>query len=231
MSSDTKEAILRASEKLFAKHGFKETSLRSITAAAGVNLAAVNYHFGSKDALIEALLADRLRPMNRDRLQRLDALRKAHPNGDIPVDQLIRAFVAPALDLSRDTEQGGAVFVRLLGRTYIEPSANIQNALRELYDPVIQRFRPAFSAALPELPEDELYWRLHFVVGLLAYLMSGSNMMRLIASSHLSEAPDSEQLIERLISFAGAGMRAPLGAAPAGAQRSKRWRDDYEFKQ
>jgi len=221
MSLDTKEAILRASEKLFSQQGFKETSLRSITAEAGVNLAAVNYHFGSKDALIDALLAHRLRPMNRDRLQRLEALRAAHPDGAIPLDKLIRAFVAPALDLSRNTQQGGAVFVRLLGRTYIEPSAKIQDALRELYDPVIQRFRPAFAAALPELPEGELYWRLHFVVGLLAYLMSGSDMMRLIASSRLNEARDSEQLIERLIAFASAGMLAPLGAAPTSEEHTE----------
>lgn len=221
MSLDTKESILRASEKLFAQQGFKQTSLRSITTEAGVNLAAVNYHFGSKDALIEALLAHRLRPMNQERLLRLDQLEQQYGAEAISVEELVRAFVAPALELSRDTDKGGDVFVRLLGRTYIEPSTKLHDSLRTLYEPVIERFRPAFAAALPGLPVDELYWRLHFVVGLLAYLMSGSDMMRLIATCRLNGPDDTDVLIERLIVFASEGMRARGANDPAPPPSSK----------
>lgn len=210
MTVDTKEQILQAAEKLFSEQGFKSTSLRAITALAGVNLAAVNYHFGSKNALVEAVFSRRLLPMNEERLRRLQLLSERPEKGVACLEGLIRAFVGPALELSRDTEKGGAVFIRLLGRTYTEPSGDLHDALRGMYEPVIERFRPAFAEALPDLPDEELYWRLHFLVGLLAYLMAGSDMMRLIASCRMAEPHDTDLLIERLVAFAVEGMRAPI---------------------
>jgi len=209
MGSDTKNIILDAAEALFAGEGFANTSLRAITAAAGANLASVNYHFGSKDALIEAVFARRLRPMNRERIRRLEALEDEY-GGAAPLDGLIEAFVGPALELSRDTERGGARFVRLLGRSYTEPSPSLQARVRGMHEEVIGRFKSAFGRALPELPSDELYWRLHFMVGLLAYCMAGTDMMRLIASCRLADSLDADVLKERLVSFLVAGMCAPL---------------------
>jgi AcrR family transcriptional regulator len=207
MGRDTREAVLEAAERLFAENGFRRTTLRAITRAAGVNLAAVNYHFGSKQALVEAVFARRIRPMNQERLRRLAAWESA---GDGDLEGLIDAFAGPPLELA--TRPGGAVFVRLLGRSYTEPDERLQAALRDLYEPVIERFKQAFARALPELPAPELYWRLHFLVGLLAYLMSGADFMRLIASCRLCDPLDTESLKARLRGFVAAGLRAPAPA-------------------
>lgn len=181
--------------------------MRSITNAAGVNLAAINYHFGSKDGLVKAIFARRLAPMNAERLRRLRVLQREYDT--IPLNELIGAFISPALELSRDAQGGGARFIRLLGRSYTEPSEPLQDAVRGMYQQVIESFKPAFASALPGLDREELYWRLHFLVGTLAYCMAGSDMMRLIATSRLPDDQEHEQLVQRLTAFLTAGMQAP----------------------
>lgn len=208
MTRSTKDRILDVAEKLFAKNGFGATSMRAITNEAKVNLAAINYHFGSKDGLVQAIFARRLVPMNEERLRRLRALEQEYGR-QIPLHALVYAFVAPALELSRDKQGGGTRVISLLGRSYTEPSDPLHESVRTMYQEVIDRFKPAFADALPGLDREEIYWRLHFLVGTLAYCMSGANMMGLIATSHLSEDPEQEQLIQRLTAFLTAGMQAP----------------------
>ena len=206
---DTKQRILDAAETLFAHQGFAHTSMRAITAFAGVNLAAINYHFGSKDSLVEAVFARRLMPMNQMRLAELAALEQRYDK-QIPLPELIRAFIVPALTLSRDKQQGGALFIKLLGQSYTDASETLQRSVRNLHKPLIDRFKQSFSLTLPQLPRSDLYWRMHFMVGLLAYCMAGSDMMRLIASCQVCDPDDSESLIQRLVAFLQAGLLAPL---------------------
>jgi hypothetical protein len=85
----------------------------------------------------------------------------------------------------------------------------LQESVRAMYQEVIESFKPAFAAALPGLGREELYWRLHFLVGTLAYCMAGSDIMRLIAASRLSEDAEHEQLVRRLTAFLTAGLQAP----------------------
>ncbi|MDH3715417.1 MAG: TetR family transcriptional regulator [Gammaproteobacteria bacterium] len=212
MKRSTKQAILDAAEELFADYGFAATSLRAITAAAQVNLAAVNYHFGSKEALIDAVFARRVEPMNRARLEALHELQTAFVDAIVPLDRLIAAFVEPALALSHDRTLGGQRFVRLLGRSLTEPAGAVHDSLRGRYVEVSEQFKSAFARTLPELPAVELYWRMHFMVGLLAYLMAGVDIMRLIASSRMSAHSEYDAVLPRLVSFIEAGMRAPVNA-------------------
>ena len=219
MGSETKQIIMDVAEALFATHGYEGTSLRMITQQAGVNLAAVNYHFGSKAALMEAIYERRIRPMNAERLRRLDELEARHGDGQrLPLEPLVEAFIAPALRLSR--EGRGNHFITLLGRSYLESSPTLHAQVRRLFDGVAERFRQAFARALPELPSAELYWRLHFMVGVLAYCMTGTEMMRLIASSRMEASDDPDELITRLVAFISHGLAAPaspvvaVGAAP-----------------
>ena len=200
----TRDRILDIAERLFAEQGLGRTSLREITSAAGVNVAAVHYHFGSKEALVRAIFERRLKPMNAERLRRLDTLETRH--NPVPLADIVRAFVVPPLELSRDRTHGGEHFIRLLGRTYTEPTPSLQEHVRALYEPISERFQTAFRSALPETDSTELYWRLHFMVGTLAFCMSGPNTMRLIASSHLSESGDMPALVEHLIRFLVGGL-------------------------
>lgn len=203
----TKQRILEAAEQSFAESGIAATSLRHITARAGVNLAAVNYHFGSRDALIEAVYERRLQPLNAERLERLERLERRAGGKPLPLGEIIRAFIEPVLRISRDPALGGPLFVRLLGQSYTETSARFERFFTGQYRVVLERFAAALSRSLPHLEPEELYWRLHFMIGATAYTIADSYLLRLIAGSEHVE--DVELTIARLEPFLIAGFRAP----------------------
>src|ERR1700694_3586981 len=138
----TKDRILDAAEKLFSDNGFEATSLRDITTTAQVNLAAVNYHFQSKDSLIESVIARRIEPINRKRLEMLDAA------GENPgVEQILTAFLTPLLDLEIEC------VLPLMGRILSNPGQFVERVYKRHLSVVGQRFRAALAQALPHLPE------------------------------------------------------------------------------
>lgn len=221
-TGDTKSRILDAAEELFMEHGFEATSLRLITTAAAVNLAAVNYHFGSKEELFQAVLTRRLDPMNQDRLQLLAAYEAdtagKSGKGALTCEKIISAMFIPALKLARDHEQGGKNFLRLLGRAYADPAPFIREFLSNQYAEMITRFRAAFGRALPHLPREEVSWRLHFVMGALSYTLAGTDALKMIAQFHPEEVNNDELLLKRLAPFLAAGLRAPLHQASGAHQ-------------
>ena len=206
----TKDRILDAAESLFMEHGFEATSLRSITAAADVNLAAANYHFGSKEELFQAVLTRRLDPMNQERLDLLTALERAAAPGPVTCEQILSAMFVPALKLARDRERGGKNFLRLLGRAYADPAPFIRQFLSTQYAVMIIRFKAAFAQALPELPPKELSWRLHFIMGALSYTLAGTDALKLIAELTPADSGNDEMLLRRLAPFLLAGLQSPL---------------------
>jgi AcrR family transcriptional regulator len=212
-STDTKSRILDAAEELFMEHGFEATSLRLITTAAGVNLAAVNYHFGSKEELFQAVLTRRLDPMNRDRMQLLSAYEANAGAGVLNCEKIIAAMFIPAMKLARDHERGGKNFLRLLGRAYADPAPFIRQFLSSQYAEMIARFRTAFGRALPHVPREELSWRLHYVMGALSYTLAGTDGLQLIAQHHPDEIGNDELTLKRLAPFLAAGLRSPVVTA------------------
>jgi AcrR family transcriptional regulator len=170
---ETRTRILDVAEELFMQHGFEATSMRLLTSTARVNLAAVNYHFGSKDALIEALFQRRLDPMNAERVAALDALE----------------------------QQAGE---------HTEPAKQIRALIGQLHAPAMERFKAAFARALPEIPRDELVWRMHFMFGTLSYTLAATDTVQLIAGCKPEDRYDARLLEARLIAFLCAGLLAPL---------------------
>lgn len=209
----TQSRILDAAERLFMAHGFEATSLRAITATAGVNLAAVNYHFGSKEELFEAVLTRRLDPMNQRRLALLAAHEASAAPSPVACDRILSALLVPALELARDPMRGGADFLRLLGRAYADPAPFIRRFLSAQYATIIERFKAAFARALPELPARELSWRLHFIMGALSYTLAGTDALKLIAELTPGDEPNDELMLRRLAPFLLAGLTAPLADA------------------
>jgi AcrR family transcriptional regulator len=207
---ETRTRILDAAEELFMQHGFEATSMRVLTTRAGVNLAAVNYHFGSKDALIEAVFRRRLDPMNASRLAALDRLEKDAAGRALSAEAIIRAFVGDSLRMIEDAKGGGRNFIRLLGRTYTEPSKPIRVLIGQLYAPVMERYKAAFERALPQMPREELVWRMHFMFGTLSYTLAATDAVQLIAGCKPEDRYDARLLEERLSSFLAAGLNAPL---------------------
>ena len=178
---ETRTRILDAAEELFMQHGFEATSMRLLTAKAGVNLAAVNYHFGSKDALIEALFRRRVDPMNAARIAELERLEADAGGRALAPESIIRAFIGPSLRLIEDAKSGGRNFIRLLGRTYTEPAKAIRALIGQLYAPAMERYKNAFERALPHMPREELVWRMHFMFGTLSYTLAATDAVQLIA--------------------------------------------------
>jgi AcrR family transcriptional regulator len=206
----TKERILDAAETLFMEHGFEATSMRLITAAAGVNLAAANYHFGSKEELFQAVLTRRLDPMNQERVALLDRFEHDAAPDPVACARILDALFIPALKLARDPARGGANFLRLLGRAYADPAPFIRRFLSEQYASMIGRFKAAFGRALPHMPRKELSWRLHFIMGALSYTLAGTDALKIIAELNPLETDNDELLLRRLAPFLLAGLNAPL---------------------
>lgn len=209
-ASATKARILDAAESLFMEHGFEATSLRLITAAAGVNLAAVNYHFGSKEELFQAVLTRRLDPMNQERVLLLTRYEREAAPATLGCERILAALFIPALRLARDPKRGGANFLRLLGRAYADPAPFIRQFLSDQYATMIARFKEAFARALPHLPRKELSWRLHFIMGALSYTLAGTDALKIIAELNPRETDNDEVLLRRLGPFLLAGLTAPL---------------------
>jgi len=200
----TRERILATAEQLFAEGGVATTSLRTITSLARVNLAAVNYHFGSKEALIEAVYERRLGPLNRARVANLDALEQ---RGTPPtVDEVVRAFVEPIVALSSHDAKDGIVFMRLLAQTYSEAAQYFHKLFGREYESVIKRYRAALARALPQLPAAELDWRIQFMVGAVNHAVADTVYLRMVGGTG---GHDLERAARELVPFISAGLRAP----------------------
>lgn len=207
---DTRDRIFDAAEALFLTHGFDGTSLRMVTKQADANLAAVNYHFGGKNGLFTAMIARRFDALNDARIALLEEYRQATRGAPLACERVLAAMFVPALQLARDPQRGGRDFLRLLGRVYVDPAPVLREFLSERYAPTIERFKDAFADALPEVPRRELVWRLHFMMGALAYTLAGADAWRLIAALSPVETQDDELLLRRLAPFLIAGLKAPI---------------------
>lgn len=209
---DTTSRILDVSERLFVEHGFEGTSLRMITQQAGVNLAAVNYHFGSKDKLFEAVFLRRLAPLISTCLSELDTLEaSAQPT----VEALVMTFIRPCLRLSKDPARGGAMFVRLLSRTLVENHRVLRETLSQQYSVFVERYARAFARVLPELGEEERAWRMHFSFSVMFNAFAGNDVLKIFTRSQVVSARDPDMIVKHLLPYVVSALSAPLPGAPA----------------
>ncbi len=197
-SVDTKTKILNAAEKLFGMNGFDGTSLRDITAEAQVNLAAVNYHFQSKESLIDALIERRIEPINRRRFEMLDT---AGPSPS--VEKIVEAYLLPLLMVEVKTA------APMLGRVLSNPDQFVERVYKRHLSPVVERFSEAIGQALPNLPAEERFWRLQFMAGSMTHLLALSGVLPLMSGQPF----DRTAVMARLVPFLAAGLRAPLAVA------------------
>jgi AcrR family transcriptional regulator len=195
--ADTKTRILETAEKLFGQNGFEGTSLRDITAAAEVNLAAVNYHFQTKDSLIDAVIQRRIEPINRRRMEMLDQA-GPHPT----IEQIVRAFVLPLL------ERDESSMVAMMGRVLATPDLFVMRVFKKHLAAVAQRFGEAIAQAMPELSPPERMWRLMFMAGTMVHILSWSRVLPEMTGG-LCDPSDRKAVTDRLVRFVAAGFRAP----------------------
>jgi len=200
---------LRIGERMFAAQGYEGVSLRQLTGAAHVNLAAVNYHFGSKEGLLTAIFESRCRPMNDVRLQRLAACVQGRNKPPL-LEQIIAAYIAPALSATTDTA-GGVTFTRLRAMLAVEHNELARKLIAKYFDATSSRFVAALATALPHLTRVEVFWRFHFLLGALYF-----NMVNPARIAHLSQglcdATNVEAVLREMVPFVAAGFRAPSAA-------------------
>jgi AcrR family transcriptional regulator len=204
---ETRERLLDVAERLFARHGLDAVSVRDITKAAGANLGAINYHFGTKRKLIVAVFDRRVTPLTRERLNALDALERTVGNGPLPLEGVLEAMFRPAVLHSMDKQRGGAVFGRLMARTMMEPNPHLESFMRGQIEPVVRRFDAALMRAMPNLTLEDVFWRMHLLMGALhnSLLMLDK---KLPDGRCLRMEP--ETYVNRFVAFAAAAFKAPL---------------------
>jgi AcrR family transcriptional regulator len=204
----TKEKILNAAERLFAEQGFRGTSLRMIVSRAGVNLAALNYHFRSKEGLLDAVVGRRARPVNEERSAMLDAFER-EANGHPSLEKVLEAFLVPPFRLREDPARGRTTFPRLMARLQADGGDMVRTVLQKHFGEILVRFIGAAHAALPELSKVDLLWRWHFSIGAMVYALSlsGPDLQKIVGEVANHESGDVT--LERIVEFLAAGFRAP----------------------
>jgi AcrR family transcriptional regulator len=198
LEASTQDRILAAAEHLFVDQGFAATSLRAIAEAANVNLAAAHYHFGSKQGLLAATLHARATPVNECRLAALDRLEA--PGAQLNVTAVIGAYFQPFTHCELDQS-----LPRIIGRVAGEPQSLIRPLLEREFKPVTDRFIRALQRLLPNLTEEDLQWRFHFVIGAMIHLLAHSTPLGLAKSDRETEI----QAFQRLQQFVVAGLTSP----------------------
>jgi AcrR family transcriptional regulator len=203
--TDTKTRILDVAERLFAAQGLDRVSIRDITEAAHVNLAAINYHFGSKEDLISAVFQRRIKPVNEDRIAAIDAATKIAGDKPASVETILEAFVRPALRCTLESADNGRSFATLFGRCLSETHPELENLLTKEFEPVMDRMISALCKALPHLTRSEIFWRLKFTFGALHHLLLTKD--RCVPG--WAAGVTVEEQMKKLVSFAAAGFCAP----------------------
>ncbi len=235
-TATTREQILDAAETLFAEHGYTATSMRQLTTAAGVNLAAVNYHFGGKEELAKAVLQRRIDPINAERHRRLDELE----NPD--VEAILRAFIEPALQglaryaeerrrtararKARGARQGqpaGRELSDLFGRLLMERPPFLREFLATQFGDIVERFTAQLARATRRRESATTWWRLHFTIGAMAHTLHNAAMLEHLSGGRCDPA-NLPELTNELVAFATAGFEAPAPRRPRKTPKTPRTR-------
>jgi len=201
----TRDRLIAAAEVLFAERGVEAASLRDITGQAGTNLAAVNYHFGSKEGLLRAVLEARLHPINARRLELLEAIEASRL---MTVERLLEAFICPTVDPELAP---GEHFLQLMVRVHHAGDEVTTEVLGEIFGPVASRYLTALTKVLPSIPPGRVLQRMQFVIGAMIHSLFTKGPSKCPLSDRLPAAPnvvvDDEAYLQEFVAFCAAGLR------------------------
>lgn len=204
---DTSSAILDAAEQLFSERGFAETSLRTITSRAGVNLAAVNYHFGSKKSLIHAVFARFLSPFTARLRHELTEYEASLNDETADLEKLLGIVFCTAMATCEDQPERLNRFTRLLGLAYTQGQGHIKRNLNREYGEVYGRFSELLRRSMPELSAEELFWRFHFMLGAVMFTFSGVDTLKAMAEYDVGQVAQTSDVIGLMLPFLAGGMQ------------------------
>ena len=210
--SGTRERILDAAQELFGERGLEGTSLRAVTAAAGVNLAAVNYHFGSKEELFRAVIRRVMGPVTGEHRRLVEEM----GSREVSVEELLRAFVGPFVGMI--SGQRDLSVARLVSRILTDPDEEIRRRTLEQTAETDAMYLEAFGRALPHLSGDELLWRFYAVLGTLVFQLIGASAVARATDEPRFGTPGwgVEEVTARTVAFLAAGLKAPPAEPSSG---------------
>ncbi|MCF6311268.1 MAG: TetR family transcriptional regulator [Verrucomicrobiales bacterium] len=206
-ATEVRARILEAAEQLFATHGFDTVSLRQITTKAGVNVAAVNYYFGSKAGLEVEVLGRVVRPINESRLQMLNDAEKEAGGRALEVECILHAALMPAIQTIKESEHSDPVVLKLAGRCMSETGEEMPVAIKKLFNQTDHRFCAALAKALPHLSKAEVFWRFHFTMGAMLYSLTQHETLVMMSDGEVT-ADDAGKALQQLVAFAAGGFCA-----------------------
>ena len=213
--TDTRTHILDTAERLFAGRGIDAVSIRDLVEAAGVNLAAVHYHFGSREELVRAVIERRIVPMNAERLRLLDEVEQAAGEVTPKLEDILRAFVAPVFRLVGQHPHLGW----LLAHVDVTPDEKLRMFFYSQFIELVWRFGAALRKAVPAFLSDREGWtRVQFTWGAMIYVMAKRTDREVTAGGQIEPLP-VEELIEQWVAFCAAGLRSPNPVATHSEQR------------
>jgi AcrR family transcriptional regulator len=207
-TSETREQLLRAAERLFATRGFAGVSVRTIAAEAGVNWSLVGYYFRGKDGLLAEVYRRHCTTLNTERLRLLNDARGAGAT----LESVIEAFVRPALAEIQD-RHGETTFSRLRAMLAAEDAPLLAQLVADNFDQSSQTFVAALRECLPTLPADEVLWRFHFMLGTIYYSASSPQRIKAFSRGRCNPA-DVDDTVRHLVPFLAAAFRSPAITAP-----------------
>ncbi|MEM9480643.1 MAG: TetR/AcrR family transcriptional regulator [Verrucomicrobiota bacterium] len=205
--TNTKDCILGVAERLFAKLGFDAVSLRQLTDEAGVNLAAVNYHFGSKDGLIRAVLEHRILPLNVERVRLLSEAVDAAGEKPVNPDKIVHCYVDSVLNAAAETTGTDVSLAKLISRFLGDQSEHMQKMVMDQFPEVVEIYVREICRSVPGLDPAEALIRLLFIEGSLVHSMLYLDRLHVLAEGF--EAPGVDEIEKRIIQFATEGLTAP----------------------
>ncbi len=224
----TKQRLIEAAEALFADEGFDRVSVRDITNKAGANVAAVNYHFGSREGLVAVVMARYINPVTEERLARLDALERRTGGKPLAVEEILEAFIRPFTTQIRRSELSEKLFFKLMGRMFGQQGCELPPVVEGLFITMATRFHKAFSKALPGLPADEIWWRMHLMSGAMIHTMAHSDKVQRMSAGEAGN-PSTELILSRFIRFSAAGMRQGAEEGEGGEDKPKGPQVEFPF--
>jgi AcrR family transcriptional regulator len=224
-AESTETAFLDAAEQLFAEHGYDGTSIRDIAEAAGANLGALHYYWGSKRALFKVLCERRLRPVAEERLRRFDACVAAAGPGPLQLSAVLEASVTTAMVHPDETPTQSRLMRKLLARIWADPSPEVKLSLAEIFDESSQRYLRLLRQCCPHLDDQTFFWRMNCVMGATQHVNSGAERLTRLSHGKFN-GEDFEtgvrELVHALVAVLMAPSLAPAEPAAPGAARAPR---------
>ena len=210
----TKLSILEAAQRLFARDGFEKVSMRALTQEAGVNLAAVNYHFSSKQGLIDAVVSGYVNPVNEARLALLDRAEEEADGAPLAMEDILDCFMRPVLEAVHRSDISERLFFQLMGRCMNDQSLrSLPESVFGLFRRVLWRFPGAIGRTLPECSGKEILWRLHFTVGVLIHVLIHTEGLLHLAGDRAGN-PSTEEILTMVKDYCRSGFEAAQSSGP-----------------